>query len=156
MGRFHLATFSTGAYFAVRPVASGFGLDRERLLLCCLSDRYCNPAFIVAFRMETPPLDSMVRWNILRGLPCVLLDCRRNLSVSRVKKEPNKISRAFPAPLKVHRIQTARDLQDEWFASAKTVGITARTSTPDALVEEVEQHIRQFATKSENHFSHIT
>jgi 4-hydroxy-3-methylbut-2-enyl diphosphate reductase len=57
---------------------------------------------------------------------------------------------------RVHHVQTAHDLQDEWFANAETVGITAGTSTPDVLVDEVEHHIRQFAAKSESHFSHTT
>jgi 4-hydroxy-3-methylbut-2-enyl diphosphate reductase len=40
---------------------------------------------------------------------------------------------------RVHHVQTALDLQREWFVEAHTVGITAGTSTPDSLVEAVEQ-----------------
>jgi 4-hydroxy-3-methylbut-2-enyl diphosphate reductase len=39
----------------------------------------------------------------------------------------------------VHHVQTAADLQPAWFAGAQKVGITAGTSTPDVLVDEVEQ-----------------
>ena len=50
---------------------------------------------------------------------------------------------------RVHYVQTADDLQADWFASEQTVGITAGTSTPDALIEEVESWLRaQKATLS--------
>jgi len=40
---------------------------------------------------------------------------------------------------RVHHVQSAGDLRPEWFAQARTVGITAGTSTPDSVIEEVEQ-----------------
>jgi 4-hydroxy-3-methylbut-2-enyl diphosphate reductase len=43
---------------------------------------------------------------------------------------------------RVHHVQTAEDLREEWFAAAETVGITAGTSTPDNIINEVEQHIK--------------
>jgi 4-hydroxy-3-methylbut-2-enyl diphosphate reductase len=43
---------------------------------------------------------------------------------------------------RVHHVQTADDLQSDWFADAQTVGITAGTSTPDALIETVESWLR--------------
>jgi len=45
---------------------------------------------------------------------------------------------------RVHHVQTADDLRAEWFADAGTVGITAGTSTPDSIINEVEQHIKTF------------
>ena len=39
----------------------------------------------------------------------------------------------------VHHVQTAADLCEEWFYTATVVGITAGTSTPDVLIEGVEQ-----------------
>ena len=44
---------------------------------------------------------------------------------------------------RVHHIQTAAELQPEWFSGAETVGLTAGTSTPDELVDEVEQMLVQ-------------
>jgi 4-hydroxy-3-methylbut-2-enyl diphosphate reductase len=38
----------------------------------------------------------------------------------------------------VHHVQTAADLCEEWFFTAGTVGITAGTSTPDAVIDGVE------------------
>jgi 4-hydroxy-3-methylbut-2-en-1-yl diphosphate reductase len=42
----------------------------------------------------------------------------------------------------VHHVQVAADLRAEWFRIADTVGITAGTSTPDSLIDEVENQIR--------------
>jgi len=40
---------------------------------------------------------------------------------------------------RVHHVQAAADLQAEWFAGAATLGITAGTSTPDAVIDGVER-----------------
>jgi 4-hydroxy-3-methylbut-2-enyl diphosphate reductase IspH len=42
-------------------------------------------------------------------------------------------------------VQTASDLRAEWFLPADMVGVTAGTSTPDAVIDLVEQQIRLFA-----------
>jgi 4-hydroxy-3-methylbut-2-enyl diphosphate reductase len=46
---------------------------------------------------------------------------------------------------RVHHIQTESDLRAEWFFAAETVGITAGTSTPDEIIDRVDQHIRALA-----------
>ena len=46
---------------------------------------------------------------------------------------------------RVHQIQTEADLRPEWFLGADTVGITAGTSTPDDVIERVDQRIRELA-----------
>jgi 4-hydroxy-3-methylbut-2-enyl diphosphate reductase len=38
----------------------------------------------------------------------------------------------------VHHVQGADDLRAEWFTQAQTVGITAGTSTPDTIIDAVE------------------
>jgi 4-hydroxy-3-methylbut-2-enyl diphosphate reductase len=43
---------------------------------------------------------------------------------------------------RVHHVQGAADLREEWFRSARTAGITAGTSTPDSVIDEVERVIR--------------
>lgn len=45
---------------------------------------------------------------------------------------------------RVHHVQTATDLQSEWFNTAETVGITAGTSTPDATISEVENWFKNY------------
>ena len=51
---------------------------------------------------------------------------------------------------RVHHVQTAEGLREEWFSSADTVGITAGTSTPDMVIAAVETKLRQFAAASNN------
>jgi 4-hydroxy-3-methylbut-2-enyl diphosphate reductase len=46
---------------------------------------------------------------------------------------------------RVHHVQTAGDLRSDWFAGAQTVGVTAGTSTPDAVINGVEQWLMQNA-----------
>lgn len=50
---------------------------------------------------------------------------------------------------RVHHVQTAADLQESWFADADSVGITAGTSTPDSLVDAVEQWLRERVVPAE-------
>jgi 4-hydroxy-3-methylbut-2-enyl diphosphate reductase len=45
---------------------------------------------------------------------------------------------------RVHHVQTAADLCAEWFSDSYTVGLTAGTSTPDSVIDEVEARLRQF------------
>jgi 4-hydroxy-3-methylbut-2-en-1-yl diphosphate reductase len=43
---------------------------------------------------------------------------------------------------RVHHVQGAGDLQAEWFAEAATVGLTAGTSTPDDIIDSVEEWLK--------------
>jgi 4-hydroxy-3-methylbut-2-en-1-yl diphosphate reductase len=45
----------------------------------------------------------------------------------------------------VHHVQTESDIRVEWLASASTVGLTAGTSTPDEVIDRVDQHLRTLA-----------
>ena len=45
----------------------------------------------------------------------------------------------------VFHVQTADDLQADWFANVEKAGITAGTSTPDRTINEVEKRIQEFA-----------
>jgi 4-hydroxy-3-methylbut-2-enyl diphosphate reductase len=45
----------------------------------------------------------------------------------------------------VHHVQTTADLRPDWFGGARTVGITAGTSTPDSLVSAIEQWLVSYA-----------
>ena len=48
---------------------------------------------------------------------------------------------------RVHHVQGPSDLRPEWFVEADTVGITAGTSTPDALIDSVEKWLQENAAK---------
>jgi 4-hydroxy-3-methylbut-2-enyl diphosphate reductase len=49
---------------------------------------------------------------------------------------------------KVHQVAGANKVLSEWLVDAKTVGLTAGTSTPDHVIEEVELHLRMIAESS--------
>jgi 4-hydroxy-3-methylbut-2-en-1-yl diphosphate reductase len=49
---------------------------------------------------------------------------------------------------RVHHVQAACDLVPEWFRDAATVGITAGTSTPDDVIDGIEQRIGELGTTS--------
>jgi 4-hydroxy-3-methylbut-2-enyl diphosphate reductase len=46
---------------------------------------------------------------------------------------------------RVRHVQTADDLVADWFRPEDTVGITAGTSTPDRLIQQVEKRLRTMA-----------
>ena len=46
---------------------------------------------------------------------------------------------------RVHHIQSAADLREEWFDGVDTVGLTAGTSTPDPVIDAVETRLREMA-----------
>ena len=51
---------------------------------------------------------------------------------------------------RVHHIQMAEDFREEWICNADIVGITAGTSTPDKLINEVEEQIKFLKVQNEN------
>ena len=50
---------------------------------------------------------------------------------------------------RVHHIQTAADLHEDWFQPSDTVGLTAGTSTPDSLIAGVERRLHEFTASRE-------
>ena len=52
---------------------------------------------------------------------------------------------------RVHHVQTAADLQEGWFDEAGTVGITAVTSTPDSIIDEIEEALERIAAGACRH-----
>jgi 4-hydroxy-3-methylbut-2-enyl diphosphate reductase len=50
---------------------------------------------------------------------------------------------------RVEHVQTAEDLRPEWFAGAERVGLTAGTSTPDSVINAVEQRLLSFGDSTE-------
>lgn len=51
---------------------------------------------------------------------------------------------------RVYHVQTAEDLRAEWFGRADRVGMTAGTSTPDHVINEVEQWLSELHRDVEN------
>lgn len=48
---------------------------------------------------------------------------------------------------RVHHVQTAADLCDDWFHADDRVGITAGTSTPDIVIDAVERRLQDLADR---------
>ncbi len=46
---------------------------------------------------------------------------------------------------RVHHVQTAAEMKPDWLTDSKTVGITAGTSTPDNVIDELETWLKDFA-----------
>jgi 4-hydroxy-3-methylbut-2-en-1-yl diphosphate reductase len=46
---------------------------------------------------------------------------------------------------RVHHVETEASLRADWFVTARTVGITAGTSTPDDVIDGVEARVRELA-----------
>jgi 4-hydroxy-3-methylbut-2-enyl diphosphate reductase len=58
---------------------------------------------------------------------------------------------------RVHHVQSAADLRSHWFRSSdQTVGLTAGTSTPDSLIDEVEAWLQDFAAFQRQLEQHVT
>jgi 4-hydroxy-3-methylbut-2-enyl diphosphate reductase len=51
--------------------------------------------------------------------------------------------------VRVHHVQTADDLRPEWLEGAGVVGITAGTSTPDDVINRIEQTLKELAVRQE-------
>lgn len=45
--------------------------------------------------------------------------------------------------LRVYHVQTATELSSAWFNEHDVVGLTAGTSTPDSIIDDVEKHLQQ-------------
>lgn len=45
--------------------------------------------------------------------------------------------------VRVHHVQTDTEVRPEWFEDARVVGLTAGTSTPDAVIDRVEVEVRR-------------
>jgi 4-hydroxy-3-methylbut-2-enyl diphosphate reductase len=56
----------------------------------------------------------------------------------------------------VHHVQTDSDLRPDWFRDARTVGITAGTSTPDQVIDRIDQRIRELADDRADRASYAT
>lgn len=49
---------------------------------------------------------------------------------------------------RVHHVETAEDLRPEWFRDSETVGVTAGTSTPESVIEAVENQIPELSNSN--------
>lgn len=52
---------------------------------------------------------------------------------------------------RAHQVESAADLHPEWLAGVETVGLTAGTSTPDEVIQEVHQALQRFSAGQTTH-----
>ena len=55
------------------------------------------------------------------------------------------VSAASKHCARVYHVQSADDLRPEWFSGEETVGVTAGTSTPDFVIEAVENRLQRMS-----------
>ncbi len=55
---------------------------------------------------------------------------------------------------RVHHVQIDADLRPDWFRAEDVVGITAGTSTPDEVIDGVEQRLEEFGAAGEDRASY--
>lgn len=58
--------------------------------------------------------------------------------------------------VEAHHVESAADIDSAWFADKEHVGITAGTSTPQDVIEDVSDHVRQLIAARASHPSSIT
>jgi 4-hydroxy-3-methylbut-2-enyl diphosphate reductase len=120
-------------------------IDKVRHLVCLLRGRF--PSSEVRF------IDTVCQPTKQRQHSAVEMAQQADVVIviggahSNNTRELVETCRAYCA--RVHHVQTANDLHSQWFVGAKTVGLTAGTSTPDAAILEVEAWLRQVAERIE-------
>ncbi|MBQ7198835.1 MAG: 4-hydroxy-3-methylbut-2-enyl diphosphate reductase [Selenomonadaceae bacterium] len=55
-----------------------------------------------------------------------------------------KLAKLCEKKCTTYHIETADEISQDWFAQSKKVGITAGASTPDWIIKEVEEKLREF------------
>jgi 4-hydroxy-3-methylbut-2-enyl diphosphate reductase len=116
-------------------------IERVRSLVARLRDRF--PQAEVRF------VDTVCQPTKLRQHAAVDLAQRCDVVIviggagSNNTRELVETCRRFCS--RVHHVQTAADLMAEWFGPDDRVGLTAGTSTPDAIIDAVEEWLGRWA-----------
>ena len=118
-------------------------VDHVRKLAALISERFP--------RSEVRFVDTVCRPTKQRQTAALQLSLRSDVVVviggansNNTRELVTSCSKFCPS---VHHVQTVADLRPEWFAHAETVGITAGTSTPDELIDQVEARLNELATR---------
>jgi len=116
-------------------------IDRVRWLVSLLQLRFPNA--------EVQFADTVCRPTKDRQIAALELACRCDVVIVIGGAHSNNTHELVKTCGKhcrrVHHVQTADDLKPEWFFDAETVGVTAGTSTPDKIIDEVEAWLCQLA-----------
>ena len=115
-------------------------LDTAMELVSAIRDRF--PATDVHF-IDTVCQPTKDRQDALHKLAC---ECDVVVVVggpdSNNSKKLTELARRLGRP--AHQVARASELRSEWFAGARIVGLTAGTSTPDNVIQEVRVRLEAF------------
>lgn len=116
-------------------------IDRVRWLVSLLQLRFPNS--------EVRFVDTVCRPTKDRQTAALELACRCDVVIVIGGSHSNNTRELAVTCLeacdRVHHVQSAEDLRSVWFRTGDVVGITAGTSTPDDVIDEVEQWLQEFA-----------
>ena len=117
-------------------------MDRVRRLVRFLEARYPNS--------EVQFVDTVCRPTKQRQTAAIDLARKSDVVVVVGGAHSNNTRELVQTCLRfcgrVHHVQRADDLDAAWFRGARTIGITAGTSTPDEVIGEVEAAIRRMTS----------
>lgn len=116
-------------------------IDRVRYLVAALRNRFpCSEIRFVDTVCQTTKLRRAAALELAR-------ECEVVVVVGGVNSNNTRELAAACADhgARVYHVQSASDLRSEWFKGVGSVGLTAGTSTPDNVIDEVERQLRLIA-----------
>lgn len=145
----HAVVLESEADFPALPPAASYGvvsqttqpIARVKALVAALRAR-CAPAEVIFKDTVCQPTKD--RQHALDAL------CARCDTIVIIGGRHSNNTRQLTETVRARgvlawQVETAADLQPEWFARSREVGVTAGTSTLDETVREVIERLRQFA-----------
>jgi 4-hydroxy-3-methylbut-2-enyl diphosphate reductase len=142
LGEDDLATICERPRFGVMAQTTQ-PIDKVRRLVQLLRERF--PQSEVRF-IDTVCQPTKQRQNAASELAqkCSVVVVIGGAHSNNTRELVNTCRRHCP---RVHHVQTAADLREDWFCVADIVGITAGTSTPDTVIGEVERQLLVIAAR---------
>lgn len=120
-------------------------IDRVRHLVACLRRRF--PQSDVRF-IDTVCQPTKQRQHAANSLSQAC-DVVIVIGGSRSNNTRELVATCRRHCARVYHVTGAHDLRADWFAETDTIGVTAGTSTPDTVIEEVEQRLQDWASALE-------
>ncbi len=118
-------------------------LERVRRLVAMLMERFANT--------EVRFIDTVCRPTKERQTAAAALAKRSDVVIVVGGAKSNNTAELVRTcqrnGARAHHVQGPAEIEDAWLAGARMVGLTAGTSTPDELVDEVEARLRELTAR---------
>ena len=118
-------------------------LERVRRLVALLMERFANT--------EVRFIDTVCRPTKERQTAAAVLAKRVEVVIVVGGAKSNNTAELVRTcqrnGARAHHVQGPAEVESAWLAGARTVGLTAGTSTPDELVDEVEARLRELTAR---------